>query len=362
MPHRSGRRRIDWRVLLIACATVTWGTGLGAQAAAPAGTLARALAGSQGGITGWTQTGSYDENTLSAGEGVATVVGPRHSTYELYRGIQSVPSNLQAQGWSHIGDPDSIRGYIFDAYQGPSSGTSKMFLVTTPSGDSSEYLHTLVPGELYNNSFVAVSPDTQWMVAGEWETMSHLQIYPTPLLNHTSPLHGGSLKLAGYIKLDHKVNDIQGCDFVTAVRLICASDDDSRTLFPNEKPLLQINLPRSLHGISVKGHVVDLGPIPRRAAVRAPSRQRESTSTHPPHLAGGSHSTGLLHSQNDHLRIQAGWHTRLRLRTRGLEQRIMKARQRRGATIRLLKTLTGREVLPNRTPSSRPCARDQYPR
>ena len=141
-----------------------------------------------------------------------------------------------------------------------------MFLVTTPSGKSFEYLHTLVPGELYNNSFVAISPDTQWMVAGEWETMSHLQIYPTPLLNHKSPPHGGSLQLAGYIKLDHKVNDIQGCDFVTPVKLICASDDDSRTLFPNEKPLLEIDLPKSLHGISVKGHVVDLGSIPQESS------------------------------------------------------------------------------------------------
>ena len=35
-----------------------------------------------------------------------------------------------------------------------------------------------------------------------------------------------ALCLAGYIKLDHKVNDIQGCDFVTPAKLICASDDD----------------------------------------------------------------------------------------------------------------------------------------
>ena len=38
------------------------------------------------------------------------------------------------------------------------------------------------------------------------------------------------------------MNDVQGCDFVTPVRLICASDDDTKTLFPNDKPLLQVNL------------------------------------------------------------------------------------------------------------------------
>jgi hypothetical protein len=263
MRHKSGARSINRLVLLIASAAVFWGAGLGALAPAAAGADPPAVPGSQGGIAGWTEVGSYDENTLFAGEGVATVFEPRQSTYQLYRGIFSVPSNLAAQGWAHIGDPDSLRGYIFDAYQGPSSGSSKMFLVTTPSGDSFEYIHTLVPGELYNNSFATISPDTQWMVAGEWETMSHLQIYPTPVLNHQTPPDGGSLQLAGYIGLDHEVNDIQGCDFVTPVRLICASDDDSRTLFPNEKPLLEIDLPSSLRGISVPGHVVDLGSIPQ---------------------------------------------------------------------------------------------------
>ena len=262
MRHKLGASTIGWLVILIACAALL-GTGFGAPAPAAAGTDRPGVLGSQGGIASWTEVGSYDESTLFAGEGVATVFEPRRSTYVLYRGILSVPSNLAAQGWSHIGDPDSLRGYIFDAYQGASSGSSKMFLVTTPSGDSFEYIHTLVPGELYNNSFAAISPDTQWMVGGEWGTMSRLQIYPTPVLNHQTSPDGGSLQLAGYIGLDHEVNDIQGCDFVTPVRLICASDDDSRTLFSNEKPLLEIDLPSSLHGISVTGHVVDLGSIPQ---------------------------------------------------------------------------------------------------
>jgi hypothetical protein len=235
--------------------------GLGAGISSGAG--ADMVASSKSGIAGWTEVGSYDENTLGAGEGVATVSEPGHGSGEIYRGIQSVPGNLSAQGWSHIGDPDSARGYIFDAYQGPSSGNSKMFLVTTPAGKSFEYIHTLVRGELYNNSFATVSPDAQWMIAGEWRTMSHLQIYPTPLLNHKTSPAGGPLRLAGYIKLDHKVNDIQGCDFVTPLSLICASDDDSETLFPNQKPLLEVTLPGPLRGANVKAHVVDLGSIPQ---------------------------------------------------------------------------------------------------
>jgi hypothetical protein len=103
------------------------------------------------------------------------------------------------------------------------------------------------------------------MVAGEWDTMSHLQVYPTPLLNHSATRPGGPLPLAGYIRLDHKVNDIQGCDFVTPVKLVCVSDDDSKSQFPNKKPLLEIDLPSSLHGTTLKGHVVDLGPIPQQS-------------------------------------------------------------------------------------------------
>ena len=168
-------------------------------------------------------------------------------------------------GWTHIGDPDSATGYIVDAYQGPSSGNKKMFRVITPSGSAYEYTHTLVAGEIYNNSFDAISPDTKWMVAGEWNTMSHLQVYPAPLLNGSTPATGGTLSLSGYIQLDHQVNDVQGCDFDTSTQLICASDDSSGTLFSNAKPLLEITLPAPLTGQTVTGHVTDLGSIPQHS-------------------------------------------------------------------------------------------------
>jgi hypothetical protein len=259
-----GSRRMDWLVILFVCTALSLGTSMGGQARVGAAAEGLASQRSQSGITGWTAVGSYVQSTLSAGEGLATVSLPQ--VHELYRGIASITSNLKVQGWAHIGDPDSVHGYVFDAYQGPSSGRSKMFLVTNPSGQSFAFRHTLVRGELYNNSFDAISPDTQWLVAGEWGTMSHLQIYPTPLLNHELPSHGGSLQLAGYVKLDHKVNDVQGCDFVTPVRLICASDDDSRTLFPNEKPLLEVDLLTSLDRGNVRGHVVNLGSIPQTSS------------------------------------------------------------------------------------------------
>jgi hypothetical protein len=66
----------------------------------------------------------------------------------------SIPASLAAEGWTHIGDPDSADGYIIDAYQGSSSGNTKMYLLTTPSGSTYQYTHTLAPGELYNGSTV----------------------------------------------------------------------------------------------------------------------------------------------------------------------------------------------------------------
>jgi hypothetical protein len=268
---RVGRvRRRHGRGLLIIVAlvgaVVAVGVTQGRASVAAATTIAPTRPVSASGIAHWRMVGSYVENTLYAGEGVATVTRPGHGRYELYRGLLSVPKNLAAEGWTHIGDPDSADGYVVDAYQGPSSGDSKLFVVTTPTGATFQYVHRLVSGELYNNSFDAISPNTQWMVAGEWNTMSHLQVYPAPLFNHKTSRQGGSLRLAGYIKLDHKVNDIQGCDFTSSTNLICVSDDDSRSLFSNEKPLLDVELARALRHGNVTGHVIDLGSIPQRSA------------------------------------------------------------------------------------------------
>jgi hypothetical protein len=243
-------------------------TGCSSQAATPT-TVTRTTGPttplSQSGIANWRAVGSYDESSLIASEGVATVVPPGSPSYLLYRGLTSVPAGLAAEGWGHIGDPDSADGYIIDAYQGPSSGHSKMFLVTTPSGATLQYTHTLLAGEEYNNSFDTIAPGTQWMVSGEWGTMNHLQIYPTPYLDRRTSPRGGELPLAGYIQLDHKVGYIQGCDFTSSTSLICASDDDSRTLFSNQKPLLEVVLAHAVTGTTVTGHVIDLGSIPQRS-------------------------------------------------------------------------------------------------
>ncbi|MEY9995925.1 hypothetical protein ABIE67_007957 [Streptomyces sp. V4I8] len=216
---------------------------------------------SAAGAPHWAETGTGYTDTLGGGQGLAS----RADGSLLYRGLASIPPALRVKGWNHVGDPDIARGHVFDAYQGPDTATSKMFAVTTPAGKRYEYVHRLNPGEKLNNSFATVSPDGQWLVSGEWGEQRRLQVFPAPLLNPSTPQSGGDLKEAWQITLDKPVRDIQGCDFVTDTRLVCASNDASGTLFPEIRPLLQVDLPRKVDGQPVTGAVESLFALPQRS-------------------------------------------------------------------------------------------------
>ncbi|MGW5636345.1 hypothetical protein [Streptomyces sp. NPDC003832] len=209
----------------------------------------------------WEETGTAYTDSLGGGQGLAS----RADGSLLYRGLLDIPLSLRIKGWNHVGDPDIAEGHVFDAYQGPDTATSKMFAVTTPSGKRYEYVHQLNPGEKLNNSFAAVSPDGQWLVAGEWGDQNRLQVFPAPLLNPATPPTGGELKEVWQITLDRPVRDIQGCDFVTDTRLVCASNDATGSLFPQIRPLLQVDLERKLDGQPVTGAVRSLFALPQRS-------------------------------------------------------------------------------------------------
>ncbi|MFI2640565.1 hypothetical protein [Streptomyces sp. NPDC018610] len=209
----------------------------------------------------WQETGTAYVDSLSGSQGLAS----RADGSLLYRGLASIPLDLRVKGWNHVGDPDVARDYVFDAYQGADDATSKMYAVTTPAGKRYEYVHPLDAGEKVNNSFAAVSPDAQWLVSGEWGDQGRLQVFPAPLLNPATPAAGGTLAQAPQITLDKPVRDIQGCDFVDGTRLLCASDDGSRSLFPEDRPLLQVDLDHALDGSPVTGHVTSLFALPQRS-------------------------------------------------------------------------------------------------
>lgn len=238
MPRPLQHRRLLRAAAVCATAALTFSAAGAAGAAEPA----------------WTETGTSYVNSLTGSQGLAS----RADGSLLHRGLASVPLSLRVAGWSHVGDPDIARGYTFDAYQGGDTATKKMYAVTAPDGTRTTYEHALDQGELLNNSFASVSPDGQWLVSGEWGTMNRLQVFPAPVLNPSAPASGANLPQAGQISLDRPVEDIQGCDFVTGTRLLCASDDAA-------KEVLQVDLARPLDGKPVTGQVSTAFRIPQRS-------------------------------------------------------------------------------------------------
>ncbi|WP_328869255.1 hypothetical protein OHT76_03635 [Streptomyces sp. NBC_00287] len=211
----------------------------------------------------WTEAGSDRADPLTESQGLTSVEVPANSP-NRYTGIGTIPGSVSSRGWNHVGDPDaSYNGYYIEPYQAD-SGTAKMFRVQAPGGTWSEYVHTLSSGEALNNSWVAVAPGGQWMLAGEWGTMNRLLVFPTPGVNpSTSP--SANLPQASTVHLDHAVRDIQGCDFSGPTTLLCSSDDPAGTLFGMTKPLLQIDLSAQPGSSDVSGHVTALRQLPLRS-------------------------------------------------------------------------------------------------
>ncbi|MEU5047625.1 hypothetical protein [Streptomyces griseorubiginosus] len=213
----------------------------------------------------WTEVGSDRADPLTESQGLTSVEVPANSA-NRYTGIGTIPFGVSTRGWNHVGDPDaSYDGHYVEPYQAD-SGTAKMYRVQAPDGTWSEYVHALSPGEALNNSWVAISPDGQWMLTGEWGTMTRFLVLPTPGVNaSTSP--SANLPQAATVTLDHAVRDVQGCDFVTATQLLCSSDDPAGTLFGYTKPLLQVDLSAAPTGsANVTGHVTALRQLPLRSS------------------------------------------------------------------------------------------------
>ncbi len=238
MTTRGPRARAA--VTLLACAALIALAAPGARADSPGG---------------WVPAGRTDVNTLVGGEGVTSEADGSL----LYRGLATIPLDLRLSGWNHVGDPDAADGYTVDAYQGGDTGTSKMFAVTTPDGRRYDYTHPLDGGEMLNNSFAALSPDTRWTVSGEWGAETRLQVFPTPLLNPATAPDGGTLAQVGQITLSRTVDDVQGCDFVSATRLVCATDDAGHDV-------VRVDLPHPLDGTPVTGRVGTLFQVPAESA------------------------------------------------------------------------------------------------
>ncbi|MEV5902159.1 hypothetical protein OG613_06800 [Streptomyces sp. NBC_00015] len=213
----------------------------------------------------WTEVGSDRADPLTESQGLASVEVPAGSA-NRYTGIGTIPFSVSTRGWNHVGDPDaSYDGYYVEPYQSDSNN-AKMYRVQAPGGAWSEYVHALGSGEALNNSWAAITPNSQWMLSGEWGTMTRFLVFPTPGANPaTSP--SANLPQVSTVRLDHAVRDVQGCDFTGPTTLLCASDDPAGTLFGVTKPLLQIDLSAEPNGTSdVTGHVTALRQLPLRSS------------------------------------------------------------------------------------------------
>lgn len=214
----------------------------------------------------WRLVATHHRLPFRSDEGVATVVGPGNRRRLRFRGGWSIPLSLvMRRTWVHVGDPDSRHGVLVDCYQGRPDAKAKMFRATT-GRRAREYLHHLAPGEMMNNSFVAITPDGEWMVSGEWGKMRRLLIFPTPALNPTAT--PDDLPLAGTIELDHAIRNVQGAVFVDPTTLLCSTNDPDADLWPVARQLLQVELPRPLDGRPTTGRVTCLGPLPLESRCR----------------------------------------------------------------------------------------------
>jgi hypothetical protein len=196
-----------------------------------------------------------------ANQGLATVAGQDGKHNLCFRGDWSLPLEVRVAGiWDHIGDPDSRQGVIIDCYQAKLAKSGKMFRSTKPDKTTQDYIHPLTTGEMLNNSFAAISPDGQWMLSGEWDTVKRFLIFPTPVLNPAATVN--PFPLTATLELDHPVCNIQGATFVDPLTILCSSDDPGTTLWPVPRQLLQVDLERPLDGHQMSGHVTCVGAIP----------------------------------------------------------------------------------------------------
>lgn len=224
-------------------------TGPGVVSSLPA--IATTTAGVPATIGGWTLVGRTFVAGPASDQGLATVTRPGGATEIEYAGDADVTAALSAAGWDHVGDPDGWDGWLVTPFQGPAGTAAKMFESTSPTGRVIQAVHPLSPGEEYNNSFAAVTPDGQWTVSGEWGEMDRLLVFPTPGVNGMWQ-EGAPLPMVATVQLSPPVSDVQGCSFLDATTLVCADLSD----------LIEVDLDRPLSAAGASGTVRVLGPVP----------------------------------------------------------------------------------------------------
>lgn len=175
-----------------------------------------------------------------------------------FRRLLGIPLPLFLAGYLHIGDIDAHGGRVYVPYENSAKGTEKAYgVVDLPSGRIlGSSVHHLDPGEAYNNSWVAVSPDGNWLASGEWEDIDSFLVFAV------ADIGKPSIDVAFRIRLDEPLHLVQGCDFDGPVRLVCQDDTEDRRL-------LRVDLDHALDGSDVGAHTTVVGTTPVDLAIPA---------------------------------------------------------------------------------------------
>lgn len=207
----------------------------------------------------WTYQGTTTQNTGFAGQGYASVTatggwlwtGLTATKFFNSAGTQTARL-LPPAPYDHIGDPDAYGYYAYIPLQRNDGGRTQGFQIRNGlTGAVSVAEWSLPYGYQINNSWVAISPDGKWMLNGGWGNQTYFTGF-------TRPTGGGPITLKFRVTLDTTLRNVQGCDFVTNMRLVCADDKEGA----GNKSIWAVDLNHYLDGVNRTARVTRLGDAP----------------------------------------------------------------------------------------------------
>jgi hypothetical protein len=207
----------------------------------------------------WPYRTTIAKNTGAEGEGYASVaatggwVWAGLTATKFYNSAGALTARLLPPApYDHIGDPDA-HGYLtYIPLQRNDGGRTQAFQIRSSlTGAVSLAEWSLPSGYQINNSWVAISPDGRWMLNGGWGNQS-------AFYGFARPTGAGPVTLAFRVTLDTTLRNVQGCDFVTNMRLVCQDDKEGA----GAKSVWAVDLNHYLDGVNRTARVTRLGDAP----------------------------------------------------------------------------------------------------
>lgn len=243
------RRRALWTAPLAIVMTIV----LGVSTAGAAGPVYPPTLGP------WTYQSTILKGTGAEGEGYASIPATGGwmwsglTATKFYNSAGAQTARLTAPApYTHIGDPDAYGYWAYIPLQRDDGVRTMGFQIRSLLTGAVTLAEWTVPsGYQTNNSWIAISPDGKWMLNGGWGN-------ETFFTGFTRPTANGPITLGFKITLDTTLRNIQGCDFVTNLRLVCQDDKEGA----GTKSVWQVDLNHYLDGVNRTAHVTRLGPAP----------------------------------------------------------------------------------------------------